>query len=102
MATAAAAAMARARREVQHHFFSQDAVRPDRAVPFQPARRIEQRLFQGMLNRGIIREAQPGTYWLDVVAYDIDLSGRYHRIKIALAFALVALAIALAIPLLRH
>jgi hypothetical protein len=102
MATAAAAAVARARREIQHHFFSNDAVRPDRAVDFDPPDRLQRRQFERMRQRGIIHEATDGRYWLDVVAYDIDLTGRYKRVKWALAFAVLAMAVALLIPILRH
>ena len=93
MATGAAAAIARARREIQHHFFSHDAVRPNRAVPFEPASRLEQRQFERMRSRGLILEGQPGTYWLDVVAYDVDLQQRYRRVRIALIVVLVMLII---------
>ena len=102
MATAAAAAVARARREIQHHFFSNDAVRPDRAVEFDPPSRLQRRQFERMRERGIIHEDKNGRYWLDVVAYDIDLTARYKRVNWALAFALLAFAIALLIPILRH
>jgi hypothetical protein len=102
MATAAAAAVARARREIQHHFFSNDAVRPDRAVNFDPPNRLQRRQFERMRQRGIIQEATSGRYWLDVVAYDIDLTGRYKRVKWALALALLAMAVALLVPILRH
>jgi hypothetical protein len=102
MATAAAAAVARARREIQHHFFSNDAVRPDRAVEFDPPSRLQRHQFERMRERGIIHEDKNGRYWLDVVAYDIDLTARYKRVKWALAFALLAFAIALLIPILRH
>jgi hypothetical protein len=101
MATAAPAAVARARREIQHHFFRNDAVRPDRAVDFDPPSRLQRRQFERMRERGIICENK-GRYWLDVVAYDVDLTSRYHRVKIALACALFVLAIALLIPILRH
>lgn len=102
MATAAAAANARTRREIQHHFFSRDAVRPDSAVDFEPQNRLQQRQFERMRERGIIHADQQGRYWLDVVAYDIDLTARYHRVKIGLAVALVAMAIAFLIGFLRH
>src|SRR6476469_4439295 len=36
MATAAAAAVAQAQRRIQHEFFQADAVRPDRAITFDP------------------------------------------------------------------
>jgi len=95
MATAAAAAVAKARRDIQHHFFSHDAVRPDRAVAFEPNRRIEERQFERMRSRGIIREAKPGLYWLDVVAYDIDLRQRFTRVRWVLLVMVVGLAVAL-------
>lgn len=99
MATGAAAAVARARRDIQHHFFSEDAVRPERAVPFEPDRMIERRQFERMLARGVIREAQPGSYWLDVVAYDADLQQRYRRIRFALIGVVLAFLIWLGLSL---
>ena len=95
MATAAAAAVAKARRDVQHHFFSHDAVRPDRAVEFEPLKIIEERQFERMRSRGIIREAKPGLYWLDVVAYDIDLRQRHTVLRTVLLILVVGLAIGL-------
>ena len=93
MATAAAAAVAKARRDIQHHFFSNDAVRPDRAVAFEPRSRIQRRQLERMQSRGIIREAKPGLLWMDVVAYDVDLRERFTRIRaILLAMVLLLLA----------
>jgi hypothetical protein len=96
MATSAvAAAVARARRDVQHHFFSHDAVRPDRAVAFDPGSHIQRRQFERMRSRGIIREAKPGLYWLDVVAYDIDLRQRFSRVRLLLLAIVTGLAVGL-------
>jgi len=92
MATAAAAAVAKARRDIQHHFFSHDAVRPDRAIPFEAHRMIEDRQFERMRSRGIIREAKPGLYWLDVVAYDIDLRKRHAMVRTVLLVIVLVLA----------
>ena len=100
MATGAAAALARARREIQHHFFSEDAVRPDRAVTFEASRDIEQRQFERMQAKGIIRRSGDGRYWLDVVAYDVDLTRRYRRVKIALMVVLAGILAGVLIPLL--
>ena len=77
---------------------------PESFVPveFDPPSRLQRRQFERMRERGIIHEDSRGRYWLDVVAYDVDLTGRYKRVKIALALALVAIAIALLIPILRH
>ena len=97
MATGAAAAIARARRDIQHQFFSNDAVRADRAIAFEPARAIEQRQFERMRSRGIIQEAQPGSYWLDVVAYDLDLQQRYRRVRTALIAVLILFAVWIAV-----
>jgi hypothetical protein len=90
VATGAAAIIARARRDIQHHFFSHDAVRPDRAVGFEPYSGIQRRQFVRMLDRGIVRQTPAGTYWLDVVVYDDDLQARYRRVKIGL-FVSIAL-----------
>src|SRR6185312_1791943 len=95
MATAAAAAVAKARRDIQHHFFSHDAVRPDRAVEFEPRNGIQRRQFERMQSRGIIRQDNSGLYWLDVVAYDIDLRQRFHRVRIILLVLIIGLMIAL-------
>ena len=102
MATAAAAAIAKARRDVQHHFFSHDAVRPDRAVSFEPDRLIQQRQFERMRSRGIIREAKPGLFWLDVVAYDIDLRQRHDRLRWILLALVIGLAIGLGVSVASH
>jgi leucyl-tRNA synthetase len=101
MATGAAAVIARARRDIQHHFFSHDAVRPDRAVGFEPYSRFQQRQFERMSSRGIIREGGADTYWLDVVAYDDDLQARHRRVKIALFVAIAALLVMAGIQALR-
>jgi hypothetical protein len=102
MATSAAvaAAVARAKREIQHHFFSQDAVRPERAVPFDPEWRLERRQLERMKAKGIVREAKPGLLWLDVVAYDLDLTRRYRTAKTALLIVVFAALIALGVGVL--
>ena len=45
--------------------------------------------------RGIIHQAEPGLYWLDVVAYDVDLRERFNRVRIVLLTIVIGLAIAL-------
>jgi len=90
MATAAAAVIARARRDIQHEFFSQDAVRAERAIAFEPHRHAQRRVFERWQRAGVIQEARPGHYWLDVTAYDVDLRRRHGRLRIAL-LAIIAL-----------
>ncbi len=104
MATAAAAVIARARRDIQHEFFSQDAVRADRAIAFDPARHAQRRVFERWRRAGVIREARPGHYWLDVVAYDLDLRRRHGRVRIMLLAIIGLLLIGAAVGFLnlRH
>ena len=90
MATVIGAAIARARRDVQHYFFSEDAVRPDRAVRFEPQNRLQKRQFELMLARGIVREEKRGRYWIDIPAYDVDLRRRFERVR-AVLIAIIAL-----------
>ncbi len=84
MASAAAALIAKARRDIQHEFFSRDAVRADRAIAFDPSRHIQRRVFERWQCAGVIREEGAGRYWLDVTAYDTDLRQRHNRLRIAL------------------
>jgi hypothetical protein len=104
MATAAAAAIARARRDIQHEFFSQDAVRAERAIAFDPDRHVQRVVFERWRRAGVIHEARPGYYWLDVIAYDIDLRRRHSRMKIALLVIVLLLLIVEVVTLLslRH
>lgn len=98
MATAAAAALAKARRDIQHEFFRQDAVRPDRAIAFDPDRHMERRVFERWIASGVIRREADGRYWLDVVAYDDEVQNRYKRLRLIM----IGLAIALAIAILAN
>lgn len=89
MATAVAALMARARRQVQHHFFAADAVRPDRAVSFEPANGFERRWFERMRGQGVVKQANAGQYWLDLPAYDRLIQARLKRARLALLTVLI-------------
>ncbi|MEI6485850.1 MAG: hypothetical protein WCO11_06235 [Sphingomonadales bacterium] len=95
MATAAAAVVARAQREIQHHFFAADAVRPDRAVAFAPHSPPQRRMFERWRARGIIRQCDDGRYWLDIVAYDEDLQRRHRRTRLVILVLAVVMAIEL-------
>ncbi|MEZ0241953.1 MAG: hypothetical protein ACAH11_01150 [Sphingomonas sp.] len=84
MATSAAAAIAVARRRVFSHFFAANAVTPENAVPFASDRRLQQRQFERFLGSGVIREAKPGLYYVDVPAWNAWHGGMHTRLKIAL------------------
>ena len=96
MATAAAAAVAQAQRRIQHEFFHQDAVRPERAIAFEPERMTQRRVWERWERAGIIREVPGGRYWFDVVAYDEWQTQRFTRLRIVLLVLLVGLGIATA------
>ena len=70
MATAAAAVMAKARRDVISHFLSRHAVSEDSAVPYTPDRRIHARQFDRLLDKGLVLSAANGGYYIDVAALD--------------------------------
>jgi len=94
MATSAVAAMAaRARREIQHRFFAADAVRPDRAIGFDPANRMEQRQFERLRQAGAVHEVSPGRYWLDLPAYDQLLQERFGRVRLVLLALFILLVL---------
>jgi hypothetical protein len=95
MTTAAIAIIAKARRDIQHHFFAADAVRADRAVAFTPANSIEARQFARMLDSGSIKRAGADRYWIDVVAYDVEVHRRHHRVRLVLVALVIVLAIGL-------
>ena len=94
MASAAAALIARARREIQHHFFEADAVRRDRTIGFEPSNGFERRIFDRYLRRGIVREAKGGQFWMDVAAYDVDLRRRHRIIRNLLLTIILVLIVA--------
>lgn len=103
MATAAAALAARARREIQHAFFSADAVRPDRAIAFRPDIGFEERQFARLHRNGAIHEEQPGLYWLDLPAYDRLIRQRFERARVVgLSLLLAGISLLLFLSLSGH
>ena len=88
MATAAAAVMAKARRDVISHFMERNAVGPGSAVPWVPERRIQRRMLARFLRHGVLIETGEDTYYLDVPAY--DRWRRTMRKRAAAAVAAVA------------
>jgi hypothetical protein len=91
MATAAAAAVAVARRRVFSHFFAANAVSPENAVPFVAERRLQQRQFERFCRMGVIREAKPGLYYMDMPAWDAWHRGVHTRLKIVLLAMVVVI-----------
>jgi hypothetical protein len=97
MATAAAAAVAVARRRVLGYFFERNAVTAENAVPFVNERRLQQRQFERFCGNGVIREGKPGTYYVDVPRWQEWQHGLHNRAKIALLVVVLAIGIVLAL-----
>lgn len=89
MATAAAAVVARARRDVISHFMQRNAVNPGAAVEWVPERRIERRMLERFLRAGVIVETAPDSYYLDPPAYD----DWRHSVRKRAGMAVVAVAV---------
>lgn len=62
---AVAVLVAKARQRITNHFLDAEATDEARAVPFEPTRRVEKRMFRLMHRFGAIRDGASGTYWLD-------------------------------------
>jgi hypothetical protein len=102
MATAAAAMMAKARREVEKLFFDNEAFSPDRAVEFDPRMPIQQRYLERLIGEGVVHEVEPGRYWLDRPAYEELRRQQFAWGMRILAIGLFVIIIAVAIQAVRH
>jgi len=89
MATAAAAVVARARRDVISHFMQRNAVNESAAVHWVPDRRIERRVLARLVRRGVIVETSADNYYLDPPAYDDWRRGLRKRVGVALGVVAV-------------
>lgn len=102
MATAAAAAAARARRNLFSHFFSVDAVSAENAVTYTPDRQIERRLLDRMKRNGVVVETTPGRYYVSMPAYNASVLQRQVRVKIAMLVLLAVLLMGAVILIVRQ
>ena len=95
MATAAAAVVAKARRDVGSHFMQLNAVSPAAAVRWIPDRHIQRRALARFVRQDVILETAEDTYYLDVPAYDRWRRAARKRLAVALAgIAAVGAAVA--------
>ncbi|NIJ20979.1 hypothetical protein FHS95_002671 [Sphingomonas naasensis] len=86
----------RARRRIASHFFVHHATSAEDAVAYAPQNHIEQRQFEKMQGRGVVREAGAGRYWLDTAAWQAESDARRRRlIPIILLLVLIGAAIPL-------
>jgi hypothetical protein len=97
MATAAAAAVAVARRRVLGFFFERNAVTPENAVPFVSERRLQQRQFERFRANGVIREGKAGNFYVDIPRWQEWQHGLHNRAKIAVLVVVIVLGAVLAL-----
>jgi len=92
-----AAQKIRAERQMIETLRAAQAFSPDRAVPLAPERNLARLALRGLLRQNAIRQAAPGTYYLDEPVYAAVRKSRQRLLigvaAIALVF-IVALAIA--------
>jgi len=82
----------RARFHIAQPLLARHAISPSEAEPFALPQGQARAAFDYMIAHAIIREAKPGYYYVDVAAFDADISGLRRRR--ATIFLLAALAIA--------
>lgn len=95
MATAAAAVVAKARRDVISHFMQVNGVAAEKALRWVPDRHVQRRALARFVRQGVIVETADDTYYLDVPAYDRWRRSARRRLALALAgIAAVGAAVA--------
>jgi len=67
---------------------AENAVSPETARPLPDLSRLERGRLARLLDLGAIREAAPGSYWLDAAEYSAYAS-RHRRITILIVLAIL-------------
>lgn len=95
MATAAAAVVAKARRDVISHFMQANAVSAETASTWIPDRPLQERALGRFIDRGVIVKTGKDTYYLALPEYDAWQRSRRRRAALALlAVTLIGAAVA--------
>lgn len=96
-AAAVAAAVARARRQVEEHFSEAGAFDPMHAVGYDPPDHLHARQFEMLVGRGIVRETGEGRYWVDRDAMRVENQRRMAALRIVFVIIIAGLVAALAL-----
>jgi hypothetical protein len=101
MASAApvAAAAVRARKRVLGAFRDAGATTSERAIGFQPQRRMEEKYFDSLVGFGAIVATDKGTFWLDEAKAAQHTARRRKRAAIIMGSVLAAGAAVIGITL---
>lgn len=81
------AGLDRTRRRLARLFMSQHALSPEDAIPFVPTTPADQKVFDRLVDGGIICDAGRRRYFLNLVAYDAYIERR-RRLSVAIAVLL--------------
>jgi len=84
MATAAAAVVGKARRDVISYFLQRNAVNANSAVTWIPQRGLHRRMLARFVNSGVVIEEAADTYFVNVAAYDSWRRSMRHRASMLL------------------
>ena len=84
-----------AERRVVMRLMRADAVSAAAAQPLDGLRWLQARRLRRLLNKGVVVEAQPGRYYLNVPALADHMTARRHRAAVALALVIVLFALSM-------
>jgi hypothetical protein len=87
-------ARAIAERRIAEYFLSRDAVRPDSAIEYDPARRVRARAFERLKDRQVIRLGQGNRWYIDAPAWIDRREERRKRVMLLAAAGVAIGAIA--------
>lgn len=71
------------------------AISPEDAVPHMPDTPFEQAELTRMRELGIVRDAAPGYYWIDLPAFRAEKLAREKRLAVVAGFSALVIAGAL-------
>lgn len=92
VATAAAAVMAKARRDVVDHFMANNAVSSESAVGYEPSRRMQRRMIERMQRDGVLVAAGHGRWFIDIPRYRAGVNSRRKRVLGAVGLVILTVA----------
>ena len=94
-ATIETAALDRTRRRLAQFFLAHHAFCEADAIYFSTVSAADEKVFSRMRRAGIIRDAGPSRYYLDLATYDAYIAGR-RRLAVAVAILLALMLAGLA------
>lgn len=97
MATAAAAMMARSRREIIDQLRGLGALSPRRAIDLVPERRIGRRVLERLIDAGVVHRTAAGKLWLDEGMYESYIDQKRTVAKVVAGGLAAILGVVLAL-----